>query len=142
MEIIDEKTGLPQPSSTELSGAVLVHLASFGSLILPFGNILGPLIFWLIKKDQSTFVDFHGKESLNFQITYTIFQLVLIGLGVGSALTFGFQDNEGGIAISVIGFIVLMAIYWTLALVFVIVAAVKANQKEYYRYPLSIRFIK
>lgn len=142
MEIIDETTGLPQPTNQEVSGAVLTHLASFASLIVPFGNILGPLIVWLIKKDESNFVDVHGKESLNFQITYTLIMLILVGMGVGFAVSSGLSGFESGIALSVILSVLLIIMYWIFGLVMVIIAAVKANQKEYFRYPVSIRFIQ
>jgi len=141
MDIIDEQTGLKVPTTDEKNAALFTHLASFGSLVFPFGNILGPLIVWLIKKDQSPFVDAHGKESVNFQITYSISLLILIGMGVFFAIRSGLNDNGGGIAISIIFLIGLLVIIWMIGLVFVIVAAVKANNGEMYRYPVSIRFI-
>ena len=142
MDIIDEIDQLDQPTNEEKNSALFAHLASFGSLIFPFGNIIGPMIVWLIKKDQSEFVDEHGKESLNFQITYTIVLLILVGLGAGFAISSGFQGFEGGIAISIIFFLILIIVYALMALVFVIIAAVKASKGEMFRYPMSIRFIR
>ena len=142
MDIIDEIDQLDQPTNEEKNSALFAHLASFGSLIFPFGNIIGPMIVWLIKKDQSEFVDENGKESLNFQITYTIVLLILVGLGAGFAISSGFQGFEGGIAISIIFFLILIIVYALMALVFVIIAAVKASKGEMFRYPMSIRFIR
>lgn len=141
MNIIDEPNQLDQPTKAEKDSAMFAHLASFGSLIFPFGNIIGPMIVWLVKKDESEFVDEHGKESLNFQITYTIMLLILVGLGAGFAISSGFRGFEGGIAISIIFFITLIILYALMALVFVIIAAVKASKGEMFRYPMSIRFI-
>jgi len=141
MDIIDEQTGMKTPTVQEKNSALFAHLASFGSLIFPFGNIIGPMIVWLIKKDQSAFVDEHGKESLNFQITYTIILLILVGLGAGFAISSGFRGFEGGIALSIIFFLILIIFYALMALVFVIIAAVKASKGEMFRYPMSIRFI-
>ena len=142
MEIIDESEQIDQPTNEEKNSALFAHLASFGSLVFPFGNIIGPMIVWLIKKDQSEFVDEHGKESLNFQITYTIILLVLVGLGAGFAISSGFRGFDGGIAISIIFFLTIIILYALMVLVFVIIAAVKASKGEMFRYPMSIRFIR
>lgn len=103
---------------------MLCHLLAFSGFIIPFGTILGPLVIWLIKKDQSSFVNDQGKESLNFQISIIIYSIVAAIL----CLIF-------------IGFVLLIAIgiVW---LIFVIIASVKANEGKMYRYPLTIRFIK
>ena len=98
--------------------AMLCHLLAI------FTGFLGPLIIWLIKKDESSFVDDHGKEALNFQIT------VLIAMIVSGLLTF-----------ICIGF-VLMLIVWIVDMIFCIIAAVKASHGEAYRYPLTLRFVK
>jgi uncharacterized protein len=103
----------------------LCHLMALSGFVgLPFGNVLGPLIFWIIKKDQLPSVDAHGKESLNFQISMTIYTIVA-GLSV----------------LALVGIVLLPAIF-VINLVFVVIAGVKASQGELYRYPLSIRFIK
>ena len=104
--------------------AMFCHLGALAGYIIPFGNIIAPLVIWLIKKDESPFVDDQGKESLNFQISITIYALVALLLTV-----------------IVIGFFLLLAV-GIFALVMVIIAAVKANDGEKYRYPLCIRFIK
>lgn len=104
--------------------AMFCHLGALAGYIIPFGNIIAPLVIWLIKKDESPFVDDQGKESLNFQISITIYALVALVL-----------------TLIIIGFFLLLAV-GIFALVMVIVAAVKANDGEKYRYPLCIRFIK
>ena len=56
---------------------MIAHLSALVGLIIPFGNILGPLVVWLVKKDTMPFVDDQGKEALNFNITLAI---VIAGL--------------------------------------------------------------
>jgi uncharacterized Tic20 family protein len=105
--------------------AMLCHLTALSTYIgVPFGHIIVPLIIWLIKKDEFAFVDEQGKESLNFQISMTIY-------GIGAGL----------LCIIMIGFVFLAAIV-VAHIVLIIMATVKTNQGEGYRYPFTIRFIK
>jgi len=108
----------------ERSLGLACHLLAFVGMVFPFGNILGPLVIWLIKKDDSGFVDDQGKEALNFNITISIAGFVAF------LLTF---VVIGAFLLPIIG------LFW---LVMTIVAAIKANGGEYYRYPLMIRLIK
>jgi uncharacterized Tic20 family protein len=105
--------------------AMLCHLGGLGVYIIPtVGHIIATLIFWLIKKDESPFVDDQGKEALNFQISITIYALISLLL-----------------TLVVIGIILLFAV-GIFDLVMIIIAALKVNGGEKYRYPLCIRFIK
>ena len=104
---------------------MLCHLLSLAGIVIPVvGNIVGPLVIWLMKKEQSAFVDANGKESLNFQIT------VLIAVVVSFLLCF-----------VLIGLLLLPAVSIA-AIVFAIIAGIKASNGEVYRYPVCIRFIK
>jgi uncharacterized Tic20 family protein len=105
-------------SKDEKNMAMLCHLLAI------FTGFLGPLIIWLIKKEDSKFVDDQGKEALNFQLS------VLIAIIISSVLT-----------VICIGAIMLMAV-WIVDIVFCIMAAVKTSKGEAYRYPVNIRFIK
>jgi len=98
--------------------AMLCHLLAI------FTSFLGPLIIWLVKKDEYSYVDEQGKEALNFQIT------VVLASFVAGLLTF-----------VCIGVVLLPAI-WIVDIVFCIIAAVAVNKGEHYRYPLSLRLIK
>ena len=103
---------------------MLCHLSALAGFIIPFGAIIGPLIVWLMKKDQSPFIDHHGKEALNFQITMAIgflISFVLIFVVIGIFLIIG------------------LAIF---SLVMIIIAAIKANEGEIYQYPVNLRLIK
>lgn len=104
--------------------AMLAHLSALSGFVIPFGNIIGPLIIWLIKRDEMSFVDDQAKEALNFNISITIYALI-------SAI----------LIVVVVGFLMLavLGIVW---LVFAIVAAVKANEGTAYRYPLTLRLVK
>ena len=115
----------PASNSGQYTMGMLCHLLSFiGYIGVPFGNILGPLILWLVKKDQDSFVDENGKEVLNFQISAMIYGVVCF------LLTFVF-----------IG-LILLPILIIGVIVYTIIAAIKANEGIVYRYPYSIRFIK
>lgn len=91
------------------------------SLFVP---VIGPLVIWLVKRDQSEFIDYHGKEYFNFLISYTIYFFV------SGLLTI--------ILIGIVG-IILIGIY---VFVFTIIAAVKAYDGQKYRIPLVIRIIR
>ncbi len=110
-------------TSDEKTMAMLAHLMSFAACFIPLGNVLGPLVIWLLKKDTSPFVDAHGKESLNFQITWMIYYMV------SAVLT-----------LVIIGIFLLLALAIA-QIVLAIIAAVAANSGKSYRYPLTLRLI-
>ena len=115
----------PQASKDEQNWAMICHLSALAGFVIPFGNVIGPLVVWLMKKDTMPLVDQHGKEALNFQITVAIaifVCLLLILVVIGIFLVF----------IVAIG-----------ALVMTIVAGIKvANGDLDYKYPFSLRLIK
>ncbi len=110
---------------TERQWGMFTHLAALAGLVgIPFGNIIGPLIIYMIKKDEFEFVSEQGKNVLNFQISWSIIFIIsaiLMIVVVGLFLLIGF-----GIA-------------W---LVFVILGTIAANKGESYKYPLTYQFIK
>ncbi|NOR15577.1 MAG: DUF4870 domain-containing protein [Candidatus Aminicenantes bacterium] len=110
--------------SQEKTWGMLCHLAALSGFVIPFGNIIGPLIIWLVKKEESEYVDKQGKESLNFQISMTIYAIV-----------------AGILVLVVVGIILLIAL-GIAVLVLVIVAAIKASNREEFSYPLTIRIIQ
>jgi uncharacterized Tic20 family protein len=104
--------------------AMLAHLSGLAGYVVPFGNIFGPLIVWLLKKDQSWFIDDQGKEAVNFQISLTIYVILAI------------------ISIIIAVGIFLIPLVAVAGLIFMIVAAIKSNEGVTYRYPLTLRLIK
>ncbi|MEO2075402.1 MAG: DUF4870 domain-containing protein [Bacillus sp. (in: firmicutes)] len=89
-----------------------------------FFPVLAPLIIWLLKREQSSFIDYHGKEYFNFFISYTVYFII-----------------SGLLMIVLIGFIT-TPILGVMLLVFTIIAAVKAYEGNDYRFPLIFRIIK
>ncbi len=100
------------------------NLAMLCHLLGLLTNFLGPLILWLVKKDEDAFVDEQGKEALNFQITMMI-------AGVVAGLTAAFCVG-----------IIIGAVAAIADLVFSIMACVAASKGQHYRYPVSIRLVK
>jgi len=104
---------------------MLCHLTALAAFIgIPFGHLIGPLVIWLIKKNDYAFVDEQGKESLNFQISMTIYAIV-----------------SGILCFVFIGFVLLIVLL-VVELVLVIIASVKVSNGQAYRYPFTIRFLK
>ncbi len=104
---------------------MLCHASALVGFFVPWaGHILGPLIVWLAKRGDSPEIDEHGKESLNFQISMLIYNLI-----------------AGVLCLVLIGFVIL-GILHILNLVLVIVASIQASEGKLYRYPITIRLIK
>ncbi|MCS3467949.1 putative Tic20 family protein [Pseudomonas sp. JUb42] len=120
----DSQTPIPQPSAEIRQWAMFCHLAAFLGLVLPFGNLIGPLILWQMKKETDPFIDAQGKEALNFQITASLAIAVSIML-----------------IVVIIGFPLLLLIGIG-ATVLTIIAAIKANDGLSYRYPFCWRPVK
>jgi uncharacterized Tic20 family protein len=108
----------------EKQWALFCHLSGLSGYIIPFGNIIVPLVIWSVKKDESEMIDEHGKEAANFQISFSIW--------IAIAIVF---------SIVLIGIPFLIA-FATLHIVFIIIASLKADKGQLYKYPLTIRFIK
>lgn len=131
----------PHPSglSSEVRGwAIGAHLGGLvlGVLTAAFLGFLAPMLVWLLKRDEHAYLDHHGKEALNFQLT-VIVAVVVAALLTVPAILFGVLTL--GIGFVVVGALLLAAvIVW---FVFPIMGAVKAANGEGFRYPLSIRFI-
>ena len=105
--------------------AMLCHLSGLAIFLgIPFGNLIGPLVFWLIKKDESDFVEDQAREALNFQITVLI---ALFAAGLSIFAVIGCVLTPGVVVANI---------------VFCILAAMTANDGRTYRYPLTLRLIK
>lgn len=128
----EQESMVPETSSvesgTELTSetrnwAMACHLSAFAGIVIPFGSVIGPLIVWLMKREESEFINYHGKEALNFQITVGLALLVCAAL-----------------ALILVGFL-LMFIVGIGALVLVIIAGIKASEGQHYKYPIALRLI-
>ena len=116
-------SGQGATSAEERKWGMIAHLAALAGFVLPFGNILGPLIVWLARRGESPFVADQAKEALNFNITVVFAALacfvlmwVLIGVALFAAL----------------------GLFW---LVMTIVAAAKASEGIRYHYPIALRLV-
>jgi uncharacterized Tic20 family protein len=117
-------------SNEERTWALAAHLSALSVYFTGFGMILGPLIVWLVNKDSKPYAAAEAKEALNFNISWMIwgilwgiasFILTFVLVGIVMWLAFG-----------------LFSIIWT---ILCIIGAIKANEGQGYRYPLTIRFI-
>jgi len=124
---MEQNTENPTPVSPEPQQEVSQDSKNLGLLCHLLGfltSFVGPLILWLVKKDQDAFVSHHGKEALNFQIT-----VILAGI-------------VAGLSILICIGIVLAPAVGLLDLIFSILACVAASKGEYYKYPFCLRLIK
>ena len=122
---MENETVTPEQDSNEKTLAVVTHLIPLCLYVLPgLGLIFAPLIWWVIMKEKHPLIDLHGKEVLNFSISYFIYFLI-----------------SGFLCVILVGFL-LLAVLTIMFLIFIIIGTIKASSGDLYRYPLTIRFIK
>ena len=127
---METTTPPPLPSSVNAivnarTWSALCHASALLGVFLHFpGHLLAPLIVWLLKRDESPEIDAHGKEAVNFQLSMLLYNII--------AAVF---------CLVLIGFLIL-PILWVLNAILVIIAAIKASDGEFYRYPMTIRFLQ
>ena len=128
-EMIDLSREDVPPSATgavdEKSWAMGAHLSGLVGYIIPFGNVIVPIVILRMKKSESAFIAEHAKEAINFQISLLIYfaiaaLLLLVAVSVGIFLLFALV---------------------VLDIIFIIIASIKANKGVQYTYPLAARFI-
>jgi len=139
--------------------ATFIHLSTFSRFIFPLGNFLGPLILWITNKEKSEFIDEHGKQAINFQLSVLLYAIII---GTVTLPFFIFKLFHGFDFLDFSGFNdfhihigkpspllyiggglgVLAVVAFILELVFIIKASLKARDGEQYKYPLTINFIK
>ncbi|WP_300436292.1 DUF4870 domain-containing protein [Christiangramia sp.] len=139
--------------------ATVLHLSVFTKYFIPLGNFIFPMLLWLSRK-QDPFVDHHGRNALNFQISTFLYMIFLLAIGAATFLYFGMKFTIGEplffeqdsfvidkfsdalpfiIIIAILG-ILLLGLF-VLELFAVITASIKANDGELYNYPLTINFL-
>jgi len=119
----EQTTASPADQRDERMWAMFCHLSALVGYVFPFGNIIAPLIIWVLKKDEFPLVNDQGKEAINFQISMTIYiiaAIILIILVIGIPL------------------LILLGLF---DLLMIIIASIKANEGTEYRYPMTIRFL-
>ena len=142
-------------SKSTNNNAFLIHISAFAGYFFPLGGVIAPLIFWQVKKDENEFLDAHGKEAVNFNLSFMLYMFILgltfIPFFIRSIFNninnfdnmnhhdffFDFTNIFG-----FLGGISLIGILGIIRFALIILAAVKANNGEHYKYPLTIKFIK
>ncbi|MBR9855380.1 MAG: DUF4870 domain-containing protein [Algicola sp.] len=148
--------------------SAIIHASMFSKYFIPFGNFILPLILWTANKKQHGFVDYHGKQALNFQISMLLYSIVAGLITIPFFIGFwpdlfdwnflGFHRlsdlnnlnihidsdnfNLGRLIwpVGISGFLqVALAV---VNIVFSILATIKTNEGEYFKYPFTIKFIK
>ena len=139
--------------------ATFIHLSTFSRFIIPFGNFIGPIVLWAANKEKSEFIDQHGKQAINFQISVLLYAIIIGTISVPffifkllngmDVIDFnGFHDFHinvgepspllyigGGLgALAVIAFIIELAL--------IVRASLAARDGKLYKYPLTINFLK
>jgi len=119
----DTTTDASEVDDEERTWGILAHAGGFAGLAVPFGNVVAPLVVWLVKRDESRFVDENGIRALNFQLTWSVILLVtalsvLVGVGL-----------------------VLFPLAMLAWLILTVVGTVRAADDEVYDYPLTIGFV-
>ncbi|WP_136481979.1 DUF4870 domain-containing protein [Cognatitamlana onchidii] len=139
--------------------ATFIHLSTFSRFIIPFGNFIGPLILWISNKDKSEFIDAHGKQAINFQISILLYAVILGSITIPFFIfkllsDFDFMDFNGfhdfhislgkpSPLLYLGGFLGALAIIaFIIELILIVVASLKARDGELYKYPLTINFFK
>lgn len=111
-------------TESERNWAMLCHLSAFAGFFFPFGGIIGPLICWLSKKDDSAWININGKAALNFNLSLLLYGILTIPL-----------------VFIIIGIPIMIALV-ILKILCLTIASIKAARGEIFRYPLTIPFIQ
>ncbi|MFB9077202.1 DUF4870 domain-containing protein [Flavobacterium procerum] len=148
--------------TSEKNTAAFTHLSTLSQYFIPFGNYIFPIIIWSSYKDKSEFASHHGKQALNFQLSLLLYTLILALIAIPIFIGILFQNIpleaiindedfiirnlnlEGNIGLLSVGItaVVLFGLLKIVEFFLVIYASIKASNGEYYKYPLTIPFIK
>jgi uncharacterized Tic20 family protein len=140
-------------NNSENTNAFLMHISSFAGYLFPLGSIITPLILWQTQKDKSEFLDNHGKEAINFNISFALYLFILSAsffsflfgsvFDIFNGINIDFGDHYGYNGLfGLFGAVSLVGIVSLIKIALIIIAAMKANNGEDYEYPFTINFIK
>lgn len=122
----------PNATQEQKTYCTLMHLTLLLYAALPVLAIIAPVVMWQVKKNDSKFVDDHGKETVNFHISLMIYGLVIFLVSLPLVPAAGL-----GLCTSAIGYFLVLG----LGTIGMLLASLAANRGEYYRYPACLRFI-
>ncbi|MFV5689054.1 DUF4870 domain-containing protein [Flavobacterium sp. ZT3R25] len=149
-------------TTTEKNTATFTHLSALTQYFIPFGNYIFPILIWSSKKDKSEFVDYSGKQVLNFQLSLLLYSLVLIMIAVPIFLitflknipfealindhdivlrNFSFEGNIGMLTVGLVA-VLIFGLLKVAEFFLIIYASIKTSNGEKYNYPITIPFIK
>ncbi|OXA92557.1 DUF4870 domain-containing protein [Flavobacterium hercynium] len=149
-------------TTSERNTATFTHLSTLTQYFIPFGNYIFPILIWTSYKDKSEFVNHHGKQTLNFQLSLLLYTLILALIAIPIFITvflrnipmeafwndeemliknFDFQGNIGLLSIGATA-VVLFGVLKFVEFFLVIYASIKTSNGELYKYPLTIPFIR
>lgn len=144
------------------NAATLVHLSTFSQWVFPFGNFILPIVIWSSFKNKSAFVERHGRNVINFELSlllyaivvaivaipvlvYSLFNKVAVNGFFNGNITISDEMTMADITGLPLVVVILIGLYVMMKVAeffLVILAAVKASNGEEYQYPLTINFIK
>ncbi|MBA6155472.1 DUF4870 domain-containing protein [Tenacibaculum sp. S7007] len=139
--------------NNENTNAFLIHISAFAGYLFPLGSIITPLILWQTLKERSLFLDDHGKEAVNFNISFGLYIFILsasffsfffgnfIDVFNGVNIDFGEHHSFNGL-FGFLGIASFVSVVSLIKIALIIIAAMKANKGEVYKYPFTINFIK
>ncbi len=149
-------------TSNEKTTAMLLHLSALTQYLIPFGNYIFPIIIWSSKKNDSAFVDYNGKQVLNFQLSMFLYTLILLLISIpiliftvlrnipfegtfshsGMVIDHFNHENITGVVLLAIISLLVFGFLKIIEFILIIYGAVKASNGEQYKYPLAIPFFK
>ncbi|WP_165748122.1 DUF4870 domain-containing protein [Cellulophaga sp. Z1A5H] len=155
-------------SKHEKNLSALLHASTFSKFFIPFGNFILPLILWAANKNDYKYVDYNGKQALNFQLSLLLYSIIIgiisvpffIGLFPNlldfgnfsfgnlnhfNTMNFHFDSNDFRFGSWLIPFGItglLSGVLFVLNIVYTILAVIKTNEGQPFSYPLTIKFIK
>jgi len=159
---METSTPLIMETSSEKNTATFTHLSTLTQYFIPFGNYIFPILIWSSYKDKSEFANHHGKQALNFQLSLLLYTLILALIAIPIFIivflqnipmeavfnnenfvirNFNFDGNIGLLSI-VATAVLLFGLLKIVEFFLVIYASIKASNGEYYKYPMTISFIK
>ncbi|MFV5695061.1 DUF4870 domain-containing protein [Flavobacterium sp. LB3P122] len=149
-------------TTTEINTATFTHLSALTQYFIPFGNYIFPILIWFSRKHKSEFVDYNGKQVLNFQLSLLLYSLVLIMIAVPIFLitflknipfeallndhdivlrNFSFEGNIGMLTVGIVA-VLIFGLLKVVEFFLIIYASIKTSNGEKYNYPITIPFIK
>ncbi|MBP1224784.1 putative Tic20 family protein [Flavobacterium sp. 1355] len=159
---METSTPLIMETSSEKNTATFTHLSTLTQYFIPFGNYIFPILIWSSYKDKSEFANHHGKQALNFQLSLLLYTLILVLIAIPIFVivflqnipmeavfndedfvirNFNFDGNIGLLSIGATA-VLLFGLLKIVEFFLVIYASIKASNGEYYKYPMTISFIK